>query len=729
MTATAQGAAPAAGGMTGLWRRQIDHYPDTRPRMTYLAIVVLATIALYYAFYLPGAVAPSIIAHFGMTFSTYVYLIVIANAVGAFGSLAAGLADRWGRANLVAYGLVLVGLLVLFGIPNASSTFTYGLLFAIIGAVEGVILVATPALVRDFSPQLGRASAMGFWTLGPVLGSLVVAVVSSNTLSHLPAWQDQFIICGIAILVVAAIAVIGLRELSPQLRDQLMVSMRDRALIEARARGLDVKTLTEHPWRQMLRLDIIGSAFAISVFLLVYYTAVGFFTVYFTSLFSFTLSTLIIIGIISDRVGVRKPFMVLGAVGAIVMTIIFLNLGHGTTYATFALVISILAVFLAIAYAPWMASFTETVEKHNPALIATGLAVWGWIIRAVIAISLLILPAVVSSMTPLVTYGTQVATLSAKYAPELAFAQGHPAAVAAAQKVPPSVVATAQSIPPTVLATAQRIPATVLATAQANATQLANAQRFAPELAVIQAHPALFARLATYKNPATIPPALVAQAVSAAGGGAKGLSILTTISANQAAIAGVIAAAPALQTLAPYAAGLETIAPYSAQLTTIAPYSTELTLMAPYSAQLTALSQVPATDLAYLKAHGSDVVSAAAAAPGQWKNWWWICVGGQVIFIPLILLMAGRWSPRRAREDTAEHERLVQDEMEKLQGYPSSSKENQMSAGDRLDSLKDGEESVVTVTHTHAIVEVITRTFRINKGQLPGSTEHRITLG
>lgn len=662
MTATAQGAAPAAGAMNGLWRRQLDHYPETRPRMTYLAIVVLATIALYYAFYIPGAVSPAIIADFGMTFSTYVYIIVIANAVGAFGSLAAGLADRWGRANLVAYGLVIVGLLVLLGIPNAGSTFTYGLLFAIIGVVEGVILVATPALVRDFSPQLGRASAMGFWTLGPVLGSLVVAVVSSNTLSHLTAWQDQFIICGIVVLVIAALAVVGLRELSPGLRDQLMVSMHDRALIEARARGLDVRSLTEHPWRQMLRTDIIGSAFAISVFLLVYYTAVGFFTVYFSSLFGFSLSTansignwfwafdagaLIIIGIISDRVRVRKPFMVLGAVGAIVMTIVFLNLGKGTAFSTFALVISILAVFLAIAYAPWMASFTETVEKHNPALTATGLAVWGWIIRAVIAISLLIMPAVISSMTPLVSYGSTVGALSAKYAPELAFAQSHPTVVAAAKKVPPSVVATAQSIPPT-----------VLATAQANATQLANAQKFAPELAVIQAHPALFAKLATYTNPATIPPALAAQAVSAAGGGAKGLQILTTISANQAAIAGVIAAAPALKTVAPYAA----------QLTTIAPYSAELTIMAPYSAQLTALSKVPASDLAYLQAHGTQVVTAAAAAPGQWKNWWWVCVGGEVVFIPLILLMAGRWSPRRAREDAEAHERLVQEEMAKLQG-------------------------------------------------------------
>src|ERR1700719_2839950 len=114
------------------------------------------------------------------------------------------------------------------------------------------------------------------------------------------------------------------------------------------------------------------------------------------------------------------PFMVIGAVGGIVMMIVFLNLGAKTSYATFAVVISVLAVFLAIAYAPWMASFTETVEKRNPALTATGLAVWGWIIRVVIAISVLILPSVISSMTPLVTYGTQAATIAATYPQQLA---------------------------------------------------------------------------------------------------------------------------------------------------------------------------------------------------------------------------------------------------------------------------------------------------------------------
>src|SRR5260370_34511873 len=179
--------------------------------------------------------------------------------------------------------------------------------------------------------------------------------------------------------------------------------------------------------------------------------------------------------------------MVYGAIGAIIMTIVFLSRGATTSYATFAVVISILAVFLAIAYAPWMASYTETIEKHNPALTATGLAVWGWIIRAVIAISLLVLPAVVSSMTPLVTYGTQVATLSAKYSSQLAFAASHPTVVAAAQKVPPAVVGTPPSVPPTVLVAAQKIPPAVRATAQANATQLRNAPKFAPALAAIHA--------------------------------------------------------------------------------------------------------------------------------------------------------------------------------------------------------------------------------------------------
>jgi MFS family permease len=553
---------PAPGNPVArvVWHRHLAHYPDTGRRYWYLGIVVLATIILYYELYVGGSVSPSIIAQYNMTFTFYVDITVVGSAIGAFSSLVAGLADRWGRANLVVYGLGITGLLILFGIPNAPNAWVFAIISILVSFVEGIILVATPALVRDFSPQLGRASAMGFWTLGPVVGSLVVSEVSSHTIPHMPAWQDQFIICGIVGLVVFVIALFGLRELSPNLRDQLMVSMRDRALVEAKASG--VKVDTSRPWRQMMHVSIVGSAFAIAVFLILYYTAVGFFTIYFTTIFGFSLAqangignwfwafdavALIVVGVVSDRLRVRKPFMVIGAIGAIVMSILFLlraTQPH-TGYYTFVLIISLLAVFMGIAYAPWMASFTETVEQRNPALIATGLAVFGWVVRAVVAVSVFALPFVISTVTPLVQYGTQVATLSTRYAPE---------------------IATIGAVDPATLAT------------------------------------------------------------------------LSTQPANQAA-------------------GAKAVGEIAAKFNIDAATATQ---------RLVQASTVPKADLAFLQAHGTEVEQASRSTPHQWQSWWWICIGGQVVFIPLIFVMRGRWSPKRAKEDLAEHERRVEAELAEL---------------------------------------------------------------
>src|SRR3954454_3442702 len=356
----------------GLLNRQLEHYPDNGPRTMYLAITVLATVILYYELYIQGAVATKIITDFGMTFTYFVAISIVGNAVGAFASLLAGLADRWGRANLVVGGLLITGLLILFGLPNAGSKGVYLFLFAIVSFVEGVVLVATPALIRDFSPQVGRGAAMGFWTLGPVLGSLVVTLVSSHTLNSHPDWQFQFHVCGIAGLVVFVIAFIGLRELSPRLRDQLMVSLRDRALIEARAAGLDPEQALKGHWRQMLRLDVVGTAFAISVFLLIYYIAVGFFIVYFATVFGYSEQranalgnwywasnaiALVVAGALSDKIRVRKPFMVIGAIICLVGTALFALAATkpDTSYYTFAIYFILIAVGSGTAYCNWMA--------------------------------------------------------------------------------------------------------------------------------------------------------------------------------------------------------------------------------------------------------------------------------------------------------------------------------------------------------------------------------------
>jgi MFS family permease len=609
-----------------MWRRQLGAYPDTRPRVLYLAITVLATITLYYELYVGGSVATLQLTNLHMSFTFYVVILAFGNLVGAFGSLFAGITDRLGRANLVVGGLLLTGVISAFILPAATNKWAFGIEYFVIGLIEGICLVATPALIRDFSPQVGRATAMGFWTSGPVIGSLVVSAVGSATIPAVVTdsrfWTHEYRICGIAGLVVFVIAFIALRELSPQIRDQLMVSMRDRALVEARAKGLseaDINAALRHPFRQLLKLDIIVSAFAVAVMLLIYYTAVAFAVIYLNSVFGFSLkdanglgnwnwganvAAVIVIGFVSDRFRVRKPFMVIGGIVAAVMAVVYLEqAGHHPSYYTLAIILAVLSVGLGFAYTPWMASFTETVEARNPALTATGLAIWGWIVRVVVFVSFLLIPAVVSTVTPLVNYGSTVSAYATQYKSQLAFAQAHPAVVAAAQKYH---------------------------------VQLANAQKFAPELAVIEAHQALFAKLGTYTNPASIPPALAAQAVAAAGGGTTGTTILSTIDANQAAISGVIAVGP------------------------------ELTTIAPYTAQLTALSKVPPAALAYLNAHGAAVTKAAASTAGQWKDWYWVCFGGIIFFLLSIPLLRGRWKPSDARRDEEEHEAMVEAELAKL---------------------------------------------------------------
>ena len=258
----------------------------------YLAITVLATMTLYYELYVGGSVSTLILANLNMSFTFFVLTLAFGALIGAFGSLFAGITDRLGRANLVVFGLFFTAVFVAFIMPTASNKWTFTIESWVVGFVEGICLVATPALIRDFSPQVGRATAMGFWTSGPVIGSLIVSVVGTATIpavvNDTRFWTHEYRICGIAGLVVFVIALIALRELSPRLRDQLMVTMRDRALIEARAKGIDIEAALRHPWRQLLKPDVIISAVGVSLMLLIYYTAVAFAVIYLTTVFGFS---------------------------------------------------------------------------------------------------------------------------------------------------------------------------------------------------------------------------------------------------------------------------------------------------------------------------------------------------------------------------------------------------------------------------------------------------------
>jgi len=561
-TTAAEPTHVATTGIQRLWRRELDHYPPTRARYRLLLLVVLSSVVMYYQQYVSGAVSASILTHYEMSFRFYLTIVVVSSVSGAVASLIASVADRIGRANMVVVGLLMVGMVTCFGIPNTTTKWSFGAAVAVIGFFEGMVLVATPALVRDFSPQQRRGAAMGFWTLGPVIGSLTVSLVASNTLDHLPEWQDQFRIAGAVGLAVFVLALLFLRELAPSIRDQIMTSLRERVLAEVRARGLDVKDALKRPFRQMAGFNTIVPALGVSLFLLMYLAAVGFFVIYFVSVFGFSQSeanglgnwfwsadavAVVLVGVASDRMKVRKPFMLFGGVLAVAMGLVFASLATHphTSYDTFVVVIMLMSAARGIAYAPWMAAYTETLESRNPALVATGLAIWGWILRIVAAISFLVVPFVVPSATPVADYGPHASALQAKYSAQ---------------------IATLKLVQPATLTALQADPSNRKAQ------------------------------------------------IAAVGQIAKGADV---------------------------------------------PFATA-------TADLIAASKIPAADRSFLSTHGREVLAARAAAPAQWQRWWYVCVAGEVLFLPTIFLLVGRWRRKSAIRDAAEHDRVVTQEFEEL---------------------------------------------------------------
>jgi MFS family permease len=418
-------AVPAA--RTGLWQRRLEHYPATTARYAQLALVALITIVLFWQVYVVGGVSTLLLSHVGMSFSFFVAALGILFGLAAFGAITAGLLDRAGRANIVVVGLAVTTILSLCVIPFCTSKWSFTVALAGVVFVEGTVLVATPALVRDFSPQLGRGSAMALWTIGPACGSLLVTKIANLTLPTYHTWQSQYVIAGIASVIVLLAAVAFLRELSPSLRDQLMVELGDVELIEAKAASGQV-THEEgvSAYRHLLRRPrVLAIALGISLFLALYYTFVFLLPVVFGTVFGYSPSRanglgswywassvvfLILAGVLSDRVNVRKPFMLAGAIGTVVLTIVLLGTfsKHTASYADLRLLMIVLAAFVAFAYVPWMASFTETVEDVHPSLVAVGLSVWGWIIRIVVMALLLIVPSVVPSMNTLVEKGPAI---------------------------------------------------------------------------------------------------------------------------------------------------------------------------------------------------------------------------------------------------------------------------------------------------------------------------------
>ena len=422
-----------------------------------------------------------------------------------------------------------------------------------------------------------------------------------------------------------------------------MVSTRDRALVEARALGLDEKKALEGHWRQMLKADVVISAVAISTFLVFYTVIVGFLVVYMATVFGYsqaranslgnwfsgsTAVVLVVTGLLSDRFLVRKPFMILGAVLSLAGTARFALAATepSTSHGTFVLCFILAGTGLGMAYVTWMASFTETVERHNPAATATGLAVWGWIQRIIAMAALVALTLVVPATSVLADKGPRLSEIVAEY----------PDQIAVLQTVDASTLAALQANPDDPAAQVTALSELSGASTADVTKAITLGTKYADQIATSQAiEPATLQSLSTDPENVATQQDAVRQIADA----------LDVPAADAAARLGALAAVPPAD---------------------IAFLQTTGASVQEAGARLQSVSKVPAEDLAYLSANAADVTTAQEDNPGQWQTWWWICVLGQLVFIPAVFLMAGRWSPRRARQDAQAHERLVALELAEL---------------------------------------------------------------
>ena len=396
------------------WQRSLNHYPAGIQRIWYLALAVAATVALYHQYYVLPSVLPLVIKNLGLSLPAFGLLNVAISLLGAISAIFAGLSDRLGRANLVVYG-VLVSSLITLGISFSTNVTAFIIMDLLLGFEEGIILSTTPALIRDFSPRLGRALAMAFWSTGPIVGNLFAQFIASRTLSGSASWQSQYVIAAIVGLIVSVICFFGMRDLSASLRGQIMMSLREKELLEARARNLNVEEALKNPWRQILRPRLLICVIGNSLSLVLLFAIVLYFPTYLNSVFKFPLaeanglvSLFTIIGLvfalgsgyISDRLLVRKPILLASAILAVIVTIFFISrTGQpaSTSAGLMAVIIALFGAALGVLNPIWAAAYSETVEDINPSLVGTGFALYGSVTRFVSVASTLALTAVVGN--------------------------------------------------------------------------------------------------------------------------------------------------------------------------------------------------------------------------------------------------------------------------------------------------------------------------------------------
>ncbi|MBX6386615.1 MAG: MFS transporter [Microbispora sp.] len=387
--------------------RELGEYPTGARRMKILTMAVLAVlIGSYEAQIAP--VVPLLLKDLDMSLATYGAVSAAAAVAGAVASMIGGrLTDRLGRVRLLV-PLMLLTALCCFAMTLVHSSRDLLIARIVLSFVDGVAMASTAPLVRDFSPRLGRAQAFGFWTWGPVGANFLAAAVAGWTLPIFDdSWRSQFVIMGCFSLVVSIVIALNIADLSPELRARIQHTEHQARHVVDLNRPAKMSTLFSRP-------NIWAHVIGISLWLVLYITltlfgqtmlvgALGITTAEASTImacfWSLNLITLIVAGRVSDRTQLRKPISLAGTVAAVLVTayLAYLLGGGGVSGGLLMVVGALLGGTLGVAYAPWMANYSEDAEDVDPRLQGTAWGLFGFLTKAIAVVGLLVIPHVVEA--------------------------------------------------------------------------------------------------------------------------------------------------------------------------------------------------------------------------------------------------------------------------------------------------------------------------------------------
>ncbi|MEU7857521.1 MFS transporter [Nonomuraea sp. NPDC049141] len=392
--------------MKPFYVRELSVYPVGRRRVWLLAIAVLASLIANFETTI-ATILPLLQRDLQMSLEVYGLIAAVSVLVGGLSAGFGGiLSDRWGRVTILVPTLTVTAAcnFLLATVDSVSGLFVVRCLMLFI---EGAGITITASLVRDFSPRLGRAQAFAFWTWGPVGASFLASFIAGFTLPMFGnAWQSQAIIMGVVSLLLCGVIIWQIAEPSAALRAQVM-QYEQAVVSEEKIDPGKVKELFRHPhlWAHVLGntgWQVLYWTFAIFGQTILASSAFGMETAQANRVVALGILlnavAVIVVGRVSDRLRLRKPFTAVGIVLTIATLAYFISLvGTGATIGRVTLVYAILFLVLGVAYVPWMANFSEDAEDVDPRLQGAALGLWGMVVRVMIVALLVISPMVVKA--------------------------------------------------------------------------------------------------------------------------------------------------------------------------------------------------------------------------------------------------------------------------------------------------------------------------------------------